>query len=149
MKRFVLEYYVPLTLWLLLIFFFSTDSFSSDETSRIIVPLLRLIAGSLSAEGLDFWHAVIRKLGHITEYFVLALLTYRTVRHKNPDMVNASMRTFGCVVVAASFDELHQWFTVFRTASPVDVGYDCLGAAWALWLIAIYETRRLRTRTVL
>jgi VanZ family protein len=148
-KRFVIEYYVPLVLWLLLIFFFSTDTFSSGETSRIIVPLLRLLAGSLSSETLDFWHAVIRKLGHITEYFVLAFLTYRSVKHKNPNTVNANMRTFGCVVFAAAFDELHQRFTVFRTASPIDVGYDCFGAVWALWLIATYETRRLRTRTIL
>ena len=148
-NRRLVEYWLPLLAWLLLIFFFSTDTFSSDESSRIIVPLLRLLAPSLSLESLDFLHAVIRKLGHVTEYFVLAVLTYRSITYDRADLLNAKWRTLCCVVFAAALDEVHQRFTLFRTGSPVDVGYDCLGAVWALWLMAAYETRRLRSYTVL
>ena len=98
---------------------------------------------------MDLWHGVIRKLGHITEYFILALFAYRSIRHEQPDLAQAKLMTIVFIALAAGFDEIHQRFTAFRTPSPVDVGYDCLGAVCALWLITTYETWRLRTRSVL
>lgn len=149
MKKLALEYWAPLVVWLLTIFFFSTDLFSASETSRIIVPILMFFFPGLSPQGLDLWHGVIRKFGHITEYFILAVFTYRSLKHEDPDLVQAKLRTIIFVVFAAMLDEIHQRFTAFRTPSPVDVGYDCLGAVWALWLITTYETRRLRTHPIL
>jgi VanZ family protein len=148
-KRVVIEYWTPLVLWLIVIFFFSTDLFAANRTSTFIVPVLHFLFPSLSPDGLNFWHGVIRKCGHVTEYFILAILTYRSLKLEQTGAIRTSLRTLAFVAFAASFDELHQRFTLFRTASPIDVGYDCLGAVWALCLIMIYETRRLRTHTLL
>jgi VanZ family protein len=103
----------------------------------------------LTPAELTLWHGIIRKFGHITEYFILAVFTYRSIRYDQPDLVQAKLRTMTFVLLAASLDEIHQRFTAFRTASPVDVGYDCFGALWALWLITTYETGRLRSYSVL
>jgi len=103
----------------------------------------------MSSESLDFWHTAIRKMGHVSEYSILTALTYRSVKQDWSNLVYAGLRTFFCVVVAAALDEVHQHFTLFRTASPIDVGYDTLGAVWALWLITNYEARRLRPHTIL
>ncbi len=149
MKRLIVEYWTPLVLWLVIIFFFSTDLFSAGQTSRVILPILAFFFPSLSPAELQVWHGVIRKFGHITEYFILAVFTYRSFRFEQSNSMQAKLRTIVFVVLAASLDELHQRFTAFRTPSPVDVGYDCLGAVWALWLITAYETRRIRTHTVL
>ena len=149
MKNLVVEYWTPLVLWLVVIFFFSTDVFSASETSRIIVPVLAFFFPHLSPAQLDLWHGVIRKFGHITEYFILAALTYRSLIHEQPDLVQAKLRTIAFVVFAATLDEIHQRFTASRTPSPIDVGYDCIGAVWALWLITTYETRRLRSHSIL
>ncbi|HLH30192.1 MAG TPA: VanZ family protein [Terriglobia bacterium] len=149
MKKLVLEYWAPLLVWIVTIFVFSTDAFSSNETSKIIVPILAFFFPGLGPQELDVWHGVIRKLGHITEYFILAVFTYRSIRADQPDLAQAKLRTITFVVLAASFDEIHQRFTAFRTPSPVDVGYDCLGAVWALWLITSYENWRLRSHPVL
>lgn len=130
-------------------FFFSTDVFSSSQTSRIILPILTFFFPGLSPDQLDLWHGVIRKLAHITEYFILALFTYRSIRYDETDPAQAKLRTMTFVVLAASLDEIHQRFTAFRTPSPVDVGYDCLGAVWALWLITTYEIRHLRPHSFL
>jgi len=148
-KKLVLEYWAPLLVWIVTIFVFSTDAFSSNETSKIIVPILAFFFPGLGPQELDVWHGVIRKLGHITEYFILAVFTYRSIRADQPDLAQAKLRTITFVVLAASFDEIHQRFTAFRTPSPVDVGYDCLGAVWALWLITSYENWRLRSHPVL
>jgi VanZ family protein len=130
-------------------FCFSTDVFSSNQTSRIIVPILTFFFPGLSPDQLDLWHGVIRKLAHIAEYFILALFTYRSIKYGQTDLAEARLRTMTFVVLAASLDEIHQRFTAFRTPSPVDVGYDCLGAVWALWLITTYEIRRLRPHSFL
>jgi VanZ family protein len=148
-KKLVFEYWTPLLLWLVIIFFFSTDTFASGQTSRIIVPMLLFFFPGLSPHEIDVWHGVIRKFGHVSEYFILAVFTYRSLKYEEPDLVQAKLRTIAFVVFAALLDELHQRFTAFRTPSPIDVGYDCLGAVWALWLITTYETRRLRTHSVL
>jgi len=148
-KRLAIEYWLPLVLWLVVIFIFSTDYFSAARTSTVIVSILHFLFPSHPLEQLELWHAVIRKIGHVTEYFLLAVFTYRTMKLEQLDWSQAKLRTMGFVLFAASFDELHQAFTRFRTPSPFDVGYDCLGAVWALSLITIYETWRLRTHSVL
>lgn len=140
---------MPLLLWLLSIFYFSTDNFSSGQTSRFIVPLLMFFFPGLNPQQLDLWHGVIRKLGHITEYFVLASFAYRTLKYQFDNLVEVAVRAGLFVLGVALLDELHQLFTASRGASIVDVGYDCLGAVWALSLIIAYETRRLRSHPVL
>ena len=149
MKKLVTEYWAPLLVWLVTMFFFSTDAFSSNQTSRIIIPILTFLFPGLSPHQLDLWHVVIRKLAHITEYFILTLFTYRSLKYDRTDPVQAKLWTMTFVVLAASLDEIHQRFTAFRAPSPIDVGYDCLGAVWALWLITSYETWRLRPHSFL
>jgi VanZ family protein len=148
-KRLVFEYWTPLFLWLILLLMCSTDSFSAGETSKIIVAYLRFVFPGLAPDQLHFWHAVIRKTAHITSYFVLAVFTYRCLKVEQADLTQAKLVTLGLVVFAATFDEIHQEFTLFRAASPVDVGYDCLGAVLALRLVTTYETRRLRSYSIL
>jgi VanZ family protein len=149
LKTRFLEYHLPVLLWLVITFAFSTDAFSSNETSQIIVPALTYLFPTLSTEQIDFWHLTIRKLGHITEYFILAVLAYRCLRHEYGEGTETRVRTITFVVLAAMLDEWHQSFTAFRGPSIVDVGYDCFGAVWALWLITTYETWRLRSHSVL
>jgi VanZ family protein len=148
-KRLAIEYWAPLLVWLVTIYLFSTDTFSSNDTGRIVIPILTFFFPGLSPQQLDLWHEVIRKLAHITEYFILALFVYRSIRCEQGDLAQAKLRTILFVALVASCDEIHQRFTAFRTPSPVDVGYDCLGAVWALWLITTYENWRLRSHSVL
>jgi len=149
-KRLLIQYWLPPVLWLTVIFFFSTDTFSSGNTGGIIIPILKFLFPSLTLNQLALWHGVIRKLGHITEYFILAVFSYRSLKREHPaDFMQAKLRTIGFIFVAAVFDELHQRATLFRTASPMDVGYDCFGAVFALSVITVYEAWRLRTRSVL
>jgi VanZ family protein len=148
-KKLIFEYWTPVMVWLLAMLFFSTDMMSSSETSRFIVPILTFVFPGLSPTEIKVWHGVIRKFGHISEYFILAMLVYRSVKYEHPDLVDAKLRTIAFVGMVAVLDELHQGFTAFRTASILDVGYDWLGGVWALWLVTTYEGRHLRPRSVL
>jgi VanZ family protein len=148
-KRLVVEYWTPVIVWLLIMYTFSTDMMSSGETSRFIVPVLTFIFPGISPTEVTVWHGVIRKLAHVTEYFILASLVYRSLKFENPDLIDTRLRTITFILLAALLDEFHQSFTASRQASIVDVGYDCLGGVWALWFITTYEFRRLRPRSFL
>jgi VanZ family protein len=143
------EYQLPVLVWLMTMFLFSTDAFSSNETSKIIVPALTYLFPKLSPHQIDFWHLFIRKCGHISEYFILTVLAFRSFEYEEIDPLDTRFRTMTFVLMAALLDEWHQSFTASRGASIVDVGYDCVGGVLALWLITAYETWRLRSHSVL
>ncbi len=111
------------------IFLGSTEALSSEQTSRILVPILRWLDPQISWDTINRLHLVIRKLGHITEYGILAALFWRALRSlaslQKPILLTLVL--CGCAVFAAG-DELHQSCVPGRTASGGDVLIDILGA---------------------
>lgn len=132
---------------MLLIFAGSTDALSAEHTSRFLVPLLRWIDPTISAATVAAIHFMLRKLGHFTEYAVLALLLWRALRSSFVRKTNAAVALicFGLAAFFATSDEFHQSFVATRTASPHDVLVDCVGAAFAIalcWLASRARERR-------
>ncbi|HPU56817.1 MAG TPA: VanZ family protein, partial [Verrucomicrobiota bacterium] len=78
--RLLLKYWVPVLLWMALIFSASGDTKSYDRSSRIIAPLVRLLFPSLSEGAVDRMVLVARKGAHVTEYAVLAVLCWYAIR---------------------------------------------------------------------
>ena len=121
----------PFLTWLCVIFIGSTDLMSAEQTSRFLVPFLRWLKPDISTEALAQVHFFVRKLGHISEYAVLAVLLWRAFRSgtnlqmKLPILFVAAWIL--CGVFAAS-DEFHQSFVSSRTASLDDVLIDIVGA---------------------
>src|SRR5947199_10731561 len=76
-----LRYWLPLLVWLGVIFFGSTDLMSVEHTSRFIVPFLRWLKSDISIETLASIHFVIRKCTHLSEYAILAMLLLRASLH--------------------------------------------------------------------
>src|SRR5438034_6685904 len=76
MQRF-LKYWLPVLLWLGVMFVGSTGLLSAEQTSRFFVPFLRWLKPDISAEALAQIHFVVRKLGLIFEYALLAMLLWR------------------------------------------------------------------------
>jgi len=119
----------PLILWMGLISLGSTDVLAADETSRFIVPFLRWLLPGAAPATLDFLHGAIRKLGHVSEFAILAFLWYRSLTWgQQARKPKAALAAFGLTVVFAVMDEAHQAFVATRTASLMDVGWDGLGA---------------------
>lgn len=128
--------WVPAILWATLIFYLSTDSFSSSSTSRYIGPLLKWIMPSLSVEIEHFFDFVVRKLGHVTEYFVFAILLYRGFLGQEHKGGNARIvwLTLAAIFLYACSDELHQFFVPSRTADFHDSLIDFFGGSCGvLW----------------
>jgi VanZ family protein len=139
----ITHYWIPVFLMLLIQFTFSTSAFSSDETSRFIVPLLKLVMRNATLERLQFWHHVVRKAAHVTEYCILGVLVYRAFRVDISKQWKLRILTMVFVAVAASFDEFHQSFVPSRGASVFDVGWDCIGGIIALMLLWIWSAFRV------
>src|SRR5512144_69151 len=133
----ITHYWIPVLVMLLVQYTFSTNAFSSDETSRFIVPLLIVLLRNPTSEQLMFWHHVIRKAAHVTEYCILGLLVYRAFKVDVAKPSSVGILTVMFVAVAATMDEFHQSFVPSRGSSVYDVGWDCIGGLIAIMLLWI------------
>jgi VanZ family protein len=140
-----------LLLWILAIFLFSTDAFSSGETSRIIVPALKFLFPSLSPEHLQTAHVICRKAGHVLEYFVLGILAWRATTTTPFAWIRPELLTVALTLAVALTDEIHQSFVPSRTGALGDVGFDLFGGLMGLCLMLRlrHEPRRLPSHSVL
>lgn len=116
-------------MWMAVISVGSTDVLAADETSRFILPFLRWLLPGAAPATLELLHGAIRKLGHVSEFAVLAVLWYRSLAWTGQvGRRKAAFAAFALSLAFAGLDELHQAFVATRTASALDVGWDGLGA---------------------
>lgn len=137
--------------WIFAIFVFSTDSFSSRETSRFLIPALKYLFPSLSPEHLQVAHVICRKAGHVLEYLVLGVLAWRAISATPIAGIRPELLTVGLVLAVALSDEFHQSFVPSRTSALGDVGYDFIGGVIGLLLMLRLrnEPRTLPSHSVL
>jgi VanZ family protein len=110
--------WLPVLLWAGVIFAFSS------------IPSLSTHLGT--------WDYVLRKLAHMTEYAILAVLLARAT--------GAYTLAFVLTVAYAGTDEFHQTFVRGRHGSSIDVGIDAVGALAGLALGARFMRRFGRRR---
>lgn len=147
MKSF-LRYWLPLLVWVALIFVGSTDLMSAEHTSRFLVPFLRWLSPTISPETLMQIHFYLRKAAHVSEYAVLAALLYRALVNTallGRVILSATVVLLFCGIYAAS-DEFHQSFVPSRTATARDVVIDGCGAIVGVLLIQLLRREPVRTR---
>jgi VanZ family protein len=137
------RYVWPAFLWAVAIFLFSTGFFTSDNTSRFIIPLLHFLFPSASMATLEWMHHIIRKCGHVTEYFVFCLLVFRALRGKSTGW-NWKWALWAVVIAAgyAASDEFHQIFVAGRTPAVRDVLLDTSGAILAQCVLFVMSLRK-------
>ena len=147
MKSF-LKYWLPLLVWLVVIFVGSTNLMSAEHTSRFIVPFL-LWLKPMSPQTIWVILVFMRKCAHVTEYAILALLLWRALRSLPAVSMKMSMSfgatLLGCTVFAA-MDEFHQSFVKSRTPSVHDVLLDVAGALLGLLIGASLARRHFKKR---
>lgn len=101
--------WLPLAVWCLLIFFFS----SLPKTSV----------------GIDYWtDFTIKKTAHIIEYAILAILSYRAF---GKSVFKALIFT----ILYAVSDEFHQSLVPGREPRVRDVLFDTIGALGGIWVL--------------
>jgi len=134
-----LKHWWPALIWALVISGFSTAAFTSDNTSHFIIPILRFFLPHASAETLDFLHHIIRKCGHLTEYFILSMLILRGIRAGEKGMhLRWALVTILVIAAYAALDEYHQSFVPGRTAAVGDVLIDTSGGIAAQIVASLF-----------
>jgi VanZ family protein len=128
----------PALVWAVVISAFSTSAFTSEHTSRIIIPILHWLLPHAPKSTLNEIHHIIRKCAHFTEYFILSLLILRAIRAGRPGSRFAwALAAIAIVACYASLDELHQRFVPGRTAAVGDVLIDTSGGIAAQAVAAL------------
>ena len=124
-----------------MIFFLSSGQGASTQTSRIIRPLLEFLFPDAPFETIAFYHGIIRKLAHFTEYAVLGFLACRA-------LWASALRCHWLIISAvlvlaiAVIDETNQSFNPERTGSPVDVLIDLSGGLAAILVFCLFVKRK-------
>lgn len=143
--RYLVKYCLPVIIWMGVIFWMSTGTFSPEHTSRIIAPVLNFLLPGLAPQYIDMIHGLVRKTGHITEYFLLGILLFNAFRGNSLQNWNLRWAIYAIigVMLYATSDELHQSLVASRNPSFVDVGIDSMGGILAQFAITF---RRVKLR---
>lgn len=141
----------PALVWACLIWTFSTGAFTTQHTSRYIVPFLQWLFPHLSWETLLTIHQIIRKCAHFVEYFVFSLLILRGIRAGRKEAHwGWAIAAITIVAAYAALDEFHQSFVPGRGASVWDVLLDASGGVAAQLvaaLVLLWSDVRKQNRT--
>ena len=140
-------YWLPVLLWMALIFTASSDTHSYEHSSRIIEPLLRWLFPHMPEARIHEIHELARKCAHLTEYGIFGLLLWRAVRKPvrndpRPWTWREVRLVLLLVMLYAATDEFHQRFVATRTSMASDVFIDTSGAAAALAVLRVFDRRR-------
>jgi VanZ family protein len=139
------KYWLPLLIWLSLIFLDSTDIMSAQHTSRFIVPFLHWLNPNISPEAAASIHFIVRKCAHVGEYAILAFLLFRAggcMTNFRCSMPILCLATWTMCLFIAVTDEFHQTFVPSRGASIRDIAIDCTGAIIGLLIAAVFVRKR-------
>lgn len=138
--RIFLKYWLPVLLWLALIFSASADPHSSERTSRFFEPFMHWLFPQMPLARIEGFHYAFRKCGHLTEFAILALLLWRAIhqpqkKQPRPWLWPEAGLALALVFLYAASDELHQVFIPGRTGQISDVAVDVSGGATGLALL--------------
>ncbi len=136
------RYYLPVILWAVVIALLSTRGFDTTFTYKLLKAVNDFWTLGYTVAQLRETNAVVRKLAHVTEYFILGLLLWRALRRGREAAWRWSW-AIGTLLLGAAWaglDELHQLFERGRGSSVVDIGWDSLGLLLAL--VVIYARPR-------
>ncbi|HEY6045570.1 MAG TPA: VanZ family protein [Pyrinomonadaceae bacterium] len=136
--------YGPLIVWAALIFIGSSNLLSASHTSAFLVGPLRWLFPGASDTTLATIHFLLRKAGHLTEYFILAVLAARAFRTSSRELLHTRwfLASLLLVVAYALCDEFRQSFVPSRTASIYDSMIDSAGGLCGLIFVWWRQKRR-------
>lgn len=135
--------YSLVVFWMVVIFLGSTSLGRPENSEKIVDPVLAF----LGFKNVDDAHIVVRKMAHVAEYSVFAmLLSYFCLTSSRPKLRRwwFAFALLGLFLFACS-DEYHQTFVAERVGQFKDVELDtAAGAAILLIIAAARRVLRLR-----
>lgn len=146
--------WAPVMLAIAVICVESTGTFSAENTSSWLRPIVERFFGAISDATWDAYHHYLRKTGHFVGYGTVAFTFLRAWLHTLGRRGASSLLSWRLestvlaiisTATVASCDEFHQSFLSSRTGTPADVLLDTAGACVLCLLVWIICWSR-RTR---
>lgn len=106
---------------------FSTEAFSGEGTGRLIVPILKALLPGAAESTVATLHGIVRKIAHIAEFTLLAVLVGRALRRPGRSSSWVAWRVLALCGAWAAVDEIHQAFVPTRVGAVEDIALDLLG----------------------
>ena len=102
-------------------------------------PFLEDTMAQLSESQMRFWHNLVRKMAHFTEYAILGTLSMLTCcQIRSKALWNKMAGSILFCMAAASIDETIQLFSGGRSGKVADVILDSVGSLTGIVLIRIF-----------
>jgi VanZ family protein len=135
----IVRYWLPVAAMLAVMYYFSTDVFSADNTRSIIEKIFLWFVPHASKHAMATLNYAVRKSAHFTEYAVLGSFLFRAFRADDPMRWRVKWAVYSFVAAGswALLDEFHQTLTRTRGGSVWDALLDSTGALFALIVIAV------------
>ena len=142
---------LPLLITVLIMVFIFLQSalpadLSKEESNMIVQALIEFL--HVDAEFLSF---AVRKCAHFTEYLVLGLSLFSTVREydpvrleRNEQLRRTALLSWGIGALYALTDEVHQAFVPGRSCEIRDMLIDSCGVAAGVLIMAALRSRRTK-----
>jgi VanZ family protein len=139
----ILWYWFPVAMMFGVMYYFSTDVFSADNTRSVIEKIFLWFSPHASKHTMATFNYFVRKSMHFTEYAILGALLFRAFRAGDSVRWRFKWALYSFIfsVSWALLDEFHQTFTRTRGGSIWDSLLDSSGALFTLAVITI-STRR-------
>lgn len=147
-KRNRLWRYGPLVIWAALIFIGSGNVLSGSNTS-FIARFVHWLFPAASVETMAFFHLLVRKMGHLGEYAILAMLAAHAFRTSSYEILRRHwfLASLLLSVLYSLSDEFHQSFVPTRGASIYDCLIDSLGGLIGLAIVCLWRQRVKRKQS--
>jgi len=143
----IIKYWLPVAAVLGLMYYFSTDVFSADNTRSVIDKIFLWFVPHASKHAMATLNYVVRKSAHFIEYAVLGAFLFRAFRADDPTRWRLKWAIYSLLTAGAwaLLDEFHQTLTRTRGGSIWDSLLDSSGAFFMLVAIAIVYRTPSRT----
>jgi VanZ family protein len=153
---------IKITIWLLIAFLFlstifiqSTMPYKQQDIKPVLREMIeiekipisfpyghRVISGNRPYEFLEF---IIRKTGHIIQYFMLTLILLKTLSILKVRHFLVLLLSFLLSFIIALFDEWHQRFSAGRSGQLIDVfTFDLFGIMIAVVGFLLFKKQKVK-----
>ena len=144
-----IRYWLPVAVWMGMIYYFSTDTFSGDNTGGLIEQIFDRLLPGASPQTIATINYLTRKSAHFIAYALLAGLLFRAFRAGSAVRWRIGWALYSLAAAAcwALLDEYHQTRTQTRGGSIYDSLLDISGGIFALIVIAFFSRRSGRNKS--
>lgn len=141
MKKLCICLIIPVIIWMIVVFMFSSQgSVASENTSATVIKAILSIVSPDNVNNsnlIESLQGLIRKLAHFTLYLVGGMLIYTFINVFNTTTKFKIILSIALGAAYAVTDELHQLFVYGRTGKITDVFIDTSGVALGVGIIVI------------